>query len=151
MSLEKSYLFQGIAGPTLERISEIASAESYPAGTFLFRAGDPAKHLYILEAGHVRLRVGQKGHIANVISEPGEALGWSSMVEQEEYTSSAECILPVKAIKIEKNALLQLLEQDARSGQIFFQHLGKVIGQRLVDCYKATVSVQGERNPRSYG
>jgi len=151
MLLEKTYLFQGIASQTLQRISEIACEEAHPAGTFLFHAGDPADYLFILVAGHIRLRVGGKGHIANAISEPGEIFGLSSMVELEQYTSSAECVLPTKAIKIEKNALMQLLEKDPRSGLIFFQHFSKVIAQRLVNCYKATVSVHGERDPRSYG
>ena len=151
MSLEKAYLVQGISKPTLERMAAIAAEESHPAGTFLFRAGDPAEHLYILGAGRIRLCVGEKGQVAYVISDPGEAIGWSSMVEQEEYTSSAECILPVTVTKIEKNALLQLLENDPASGLTFFRHLSRIIGQRLVNCYKATLSVQGKRNSRSYG
>jgi len=151
MSLEKAYLFQGISTPTQERISEIAAEESHSARAFLFHAGDPANYLYILEVGRVRLRVGEKGHIAYVISEPGEAIGWSSMVEHEEYTSSAECIVPVKVTKIERKALLQLLEKDPSSGLTFFRRLSKVIGQRLVNCYKATLSVHGKRNSRSYG
>ncbi len=151
MSLEKAYLFQGISKPTLERISEIAAEEAHSAGTFLFHAGDPAGYLYLLEAGRVRLRVGDKGHIAYVVSELGEAIGWSSMVEHEEYTSSAECIVPVKILKIEKNTLLQLLEKDPPSGLTFFRRLSKVIGQRLVNCYKDTLSVHGKRNAHSYG
>lgn len=151
MSLEKAYLFQGISKSTLERVSEIAAEEAYSPGTFLFHAGGPADHLYILGAGRIRLRVGDKGHIAYVISEPGEAIGWSSMVEHEEYTSSAECIGPVNVLKIEKNALLALLEKDPPSGLRFFRHLSKVIGQRLINCYKGTLSVQGKRNARSYG
>jgi len=151
MSLEKAYLVQGISKPTLERIVEIATEESHSTGVFLFHAGDPADYLYLLGAGRIRLCVGEKGQVAYVVSEPGEVIGWSSMVEQEEYTVSAECIVPVKVTKIEKNALLQLLEKDPASGLTFFQHLSKVIGQRLVNCYKATLSVHGRRNSRSYG
>lgn len=151
MSLENAYLAQGISKPTLERIAAIATEESHAAGTFLFHAGDPADYLYILGTGRIRLRVGDKGNIAYVVSEPGEVIGWSSMVEQEEYTSSAECILPVNVTKIQRDALLQLLEKDPASGLAFFRHLSKIIGQRLVNCYKATLSVHGKRNSRSYG
>ena len=151
MSLEKAYLFQGISKTTLECISELAAEEAHAAGTFLFHAGDSARYLYLLETGRVRLRVGDNGHIAYVVSEPGEAIGWSSMVEHDEYTSSAECIVPVKILKIEKNALLRLLQKDPPSGLTFFQRLSKVIGYRLVNCYKATLSVHGKRDARSYG
>ena len=151
MSIEGAYLFQGVGKDTMKQISEMASEEGHTAGTFLFHAGDPADYLYILGAGRVRLRTGEQGHVAYVFSEPGEAIGWSSMVEHEEYSSSAECIVPVKVTKIHKNALLPLLEKDAPSGIIFFRHLASIIGRRLVNCYKATVSVHGERDPRSYG
>jgi CRP-like cAMP-binding protein len=151
MSIEGAYLFQEVGKDTMKQISEMASEEGHPAGAFLFHAGDPADYLYMLGAGRVRLRTGEQGYVAYVISEPGEAIGWSSMVEQEKYSSSAECIVPVKVTKIHKNALLPLLEKDAPSGLIFFRHLASVIGRRLVNCYKGTVSVHGERDPRSYG
>jgi len=151
MSLEKAYLLQGISKPTLERIAEVAVEESHPTGTFLFHAGDPADYLYLLAAGRIRLCVGEKGQIAYVVTEPGEVIGWSSMAELEEYTSSAECVLPARVIKIARDALLQLLEKDPASGLTFFQHLSRIIGQRLVNCYKATLSVHERRNSRSYG
>jgi CRP-like cAMP-binding protein len=151
MSIKGTYLFQGVGEGTMEQISEMASEEGHAAGTFLFHAGDRADYLYILGAGRVRLRTGEQGYVAYVISEPGEVIGWSSMVEHEEYSSSAECIVPVKVTKIHRNALLPLLEKDAPSGLAFFRHLAGIIGRRLVNCYKATVSVHGERDPRSYG
>jgi hypothetical protein len=55
------------------------------------------------------------------------------MVEQEEGASSAECILPVAVTKIARNTLLQLLEKDPASGLVFFRHLSRIIGQRLVN------------------
>jgi CRP-like cAMP-binding protein len=151
MSIEGTYLFQGVGKDTLKRISEMANEEGHAAGTFLFHAGDPAEYLYILEAGRVRLRVGEQGYVAYVFSAPGEVIGWSSMVEQEQYSSSAECIVSVKVTKIDKNALLPLLEKDAPSGSTFFRHLASIIGRRLINCYRATVSVHGERDPHSYG
>ncbi len=90
MSIEGTYLFQGVGKDTMKQISEMASEEGHTAGTFLFHAGDPADYLYILGAGRVRLHTGKQGHVAYVFSEPGEAIGWSSMVEHEEYSSSAE-------------------------------------------------------------
>ena len=151
MSLEKAYLVQGVSQATLKRIAEIAAEESHPAGAFIFHAGDPADHLYLLKEGRIRLCVGEKGQVAYVVSEPGELIGWSSMAEQEEYTSSAECILPVKVTKIARNELLQELEKDPASGMAFFRHLSQIIGQRLVNCYSATLSVHERRDSRSYG
>jgi CRP-like cAMP-binding protein len=151
MSIENAYLFQGISEQTRDKISALAVEESHAQGVFLFREGDPARHLYLLREGRVRLSVGNRGLLAHVLSEPGDALGWSSVVEHDAYTASAECLLPVKVVKIEGHGLNQILEKDPLSGLRFFRRLASLIGQRLVNCYQATLSVQGERDMRSYG
>ena len=151
MPLEKSYLFQGLGEQSMTEIARIALRESYEKGTFLFRAGDPAAHLYILEEGRIRLSVRGTGHIAHIVSEPGEALGWSSMVEGETYTASAECLVPVKVLKLDRDSLERLLENDPAGGLTFYKRLAWLIGQRLVASYGATLSVHGERASKSYG
>jgi CRP-like cAMP-binding protein len=151
MSIEDSYLFGDINKQTLQRIKEIAVEESYPQAAFLFHAGDAAEYFYVLTEGRVRLCIGEQGHVAYVISDPGDAIGWSSMVGREKYTATAECIAPVKLRKIKRDTLIQLFESDAASGLMFFRRLAGLIGQRLLNCYKAAVSVHGERDPHSYG
>ncbi|HZP02704.1 MAG TPA: cyclic nucleotide-binding domain-containing protein [Terriglobia bacterium] len=151
MVIRDAYLFQGMSTETQEKVAAAAREESYPQGAFLFRTGDPADYLYILQEGRVRLSMGNRGHIALVVSEPGDAIGWSSMVENEGYTASAECLLPVRVLKIEKRALIQILERDPAGGVIFFRRLAGLIGRRLTNSYKATVSLHGEKDPRSYG
>ncbi len=86
-----------------------------------------------------------------MISEPGEVLGWSSLVKHAEYTLSARCVGPARLIRIENRVLLHLLEKDPAAGFLFFRHLSELIALRLVNSYKATVSVHGERAAQSYG
>ena len=88
MFIENSYLFQSMSKETQNKVREVAVGESHPKGAFIFRVGEPANHLYILQEGRVRLSVGDKGHIAHVVSDPGDAIGWSSMVENEGYTAT---------------------------------------------------------------
>lgn len=45
---------------------------------------------------------------------------------------------------------LRLLQKDLTSRLTFFRHLSKVIGYHLVNCCKATLSVHGKRDARSY-
>ena len=147
----EAYLFQGISKTAQEHLRDIAERKSCSGGTFLFRGGDPAEVLYVLEEGRVRLRAGEGGQIAYVLSEPGEVFGWSSVVGQRHYTLSAECVVPVQVSQFEKKALLHVLERDTHSGMIFFRHLSELIAHRLVNAYQATLSVQGERDAQSYG
>jgi CRP-like cAMP-binding protein len=147
----QAYLFQGITEVTRQRILESAREESHAQGDFIFRQGDPAHHLFLLVEGRVRLSQGRRGLLAYVVSDPGDLIGWSSLVDNDAYTASAECLLPVKVLRIEKQRLDEILNQDPASGMVIFKHLAVLIGRRLVNSYQATLSVQGEREPQPGG
>ena len=147
----QAYLFQGITEVTRQRILKSAREESYARGDFIFRRGDPPLHFFILEEGRVRLSLGRGELLAYVVSDPGDLIGWSSLVENATYTASAECLAPVKVLRIEKQRLDEILLQDPASGMIIFKHLASLIGRRLINSYQATVSVQGDREPQPGG
>ena len=151
MDVETASLFEGISQETRRKILATAREESHAQGSFLFRQGDPARHFYILGEGRVRLSMGEKGLLAHVVSAPGDIIGWSSLAGNEAYRASAECRGPVNVLKFEKSQLDQTLSKDPVSGMVFFKHLAMLIGRRLVNSYQATLSMQGDREPRSYG
>jgi CRP-like cAMP-binding protein len=130
---------------------ETAREESYAQGDFIFRQGDPARHFFLLEEGRVRLSLGRGELLAYVASAPGDLIGWSSLVHNDTYTASAECLVPVKVLRIEQEGLDEILHEDPASGMVIFMHLAKLIGRRLVNSYQATLSVQGEREPQPGG
>jgi CRP-like cAMP-binding protein len=151
MALESAYLFQEVSEQTRGEITRIATEESYSQGAFLFHAGDPAAHLYLLQKGWVRLSVARRGLLSHVVSEPGEAIGWSSMAGTGVYTASAECLIPVTVLKIGQEKLSEILERDPASGLCFFRRLARMMGRRLVASYGATLSMQFPGDTRSYG
>ena len=148
---ETAFLFGGMSEETHQKILEAAREESHAQGSFLFHHGDPAGCFYILREGRIRLGLGESELLAYVASAPGDIIGWSSLVENEGYTASAECLAPVKVLRIEKTQLDQILREDPASGMIFFKHVAALVGRRLVKGYRATLSVHGEREPRAGG
>jgi CRP-like cAMP-binding protein len=151
MYFESAYLFQGVQEETRRKILGAAVEETYPAGAFIFRQGEAAHHFYILSEGRVRLSVGHKELLAHVAGDPGDALGWSSLAENQTYTASAECLVPVKVLKIENHRLEQILSEDCASGLAFYKHLAALIGRRLVKSYRAALSLHGDREPQPGG
>jgi CRP-like cAMP-binding protein len=149
--LTEASLFSEMSEATLRQIEGVGESKSYLPGVFIFHEGDPASHLYVLKEGRVRLRMGQEGQVAYVLSAPGEIFGWASMANHKEYTLSAQCVLPVHAARFESGDLLRILEEDPPSGLLFFRRLSQIIGQRLINSYRATVSVHGEKSSLSYG
>ncbi len=151
MSLEKAYLFQEVSAATRDRIAGLAAEEAYGQGAFLFRAGDPAVHLFVLRSGWLRLSITRGGLLSSIVTEPGEALGWSSMAGNGAYTATAECLVPVTVYKIPCDRLQQILEEDPASGLTFYRRLARMIGRRLVASYGATLSMQFTGDTRSFG
>jgi len=151
MYLETAFLFKGMPVTTLRKILESAVEESHASGTFLFHQDDPARYFYILTEGRIRISVGPQGLLAHVASDPGDMIGWSSLVGNNTYTASAECLGPVKVSKIEKSQLDKILLADPVSGMTFFKHLAALIGRRLAESYAATLAGHGVQEPRSYG
>jgi CRP-like cAMP-binding protein len=151
MYLDTAYLFGGMREETRERILETALEESHAPGEFLFHQDDPASNFYILMEGRVRISVGPRGLLAHVASDPGDMIGWSSLVGNPTYTASAECLSSVKVSKIEKSQLDKILSEDPLSGMTFFKHLAALIGRRLAESYGAALTGHGVQEPRSYG
>ncbi|MBW2055959.1 MAG: cyclic nucleotide-binding domain-containing protein [Deltaproteobacteria bacterium] len=151
MIIQESELFRDLGPEVINEIAESMVEEFYGKGSFIFKETYLAEHFYILEEGKIRLSVGEKGRITHLISNPGETLGWSSLVGRNTYTASAECLAPSKVIKIEKEMLNRVFERNPASGMVFFKRLAGIIGERLTHSYSALLSAyEGEALP-SYG
>lgn len=96
------------------------------------------------------LSVGTAGEIDYTANRPGEAFGWTCMVDRPAYVSTAECSTPCTLVRIEKEKLNGLMEQDPRTGMIFFKRLAGAIVQRLVDNYNSFLSA-GSLSGVTYG
>jgi CRP-like cAMP-binding protein len=48
---------------------------------------------------------------------------------------SATCTTPVVVLKLDRDRLLKLLDSDMESGYLFFKHLSRALGGRLVQAY----------------
>lgn len=151
MFVEEADLFKGMSDRFMTELRKIVVEEPCNPGTFLFRTGDPAECLYILREGRVRLAVGERGHMTHTVGSAGEAFGWSSLVDRDSYSASAECLTPCRVVKIDKRSLYRILENDPASGMLFYKRLAGVIGQRLVESYDAVISAHGLHGPPPYG
>jgi len=147
MFIEKAYLFHDLKPQFMERIDACLTRESAPQGAFLFRRGEPAEYLYVLQDGRVRLSYDETGEVAFVISNPGDAIGWSAVVEREAYSASAECLSPVMVAKVPSAKLAEIFRDDPESGLIFFKRLARSIGERLVGFYRLIPSAHEEKRP----
>lgn len=105
-------------------------------GTVIFREGDKADYFYTLVQGRVGLTIGEPAREIYIIDKAGEAFGWSSLVDRNYYSASAECVEPSDLLRFEKNDLNEFLLKNVDSALIFYKRLAGMLGNRLIQCYK---------------
>jgi len=136
--LKQFPFFKGFDEGGLKKLSGLASEESFKAGTQIYKIGDPAKKLYLVEEGKIVMVM--EGYMG--ISKPpmqvtvdvvtkDDAMGWSAVVEPYFYTLAARCIDNSKAIAFDAEKLRPLLIQDSALGVKFMKAISRVIATRL--------------------
>ncbi len=114
----------------------ISAKVDFAAGRIIFREGDKANHFFTLVEGRVRLSIGEPEKEIYIIDKAGEAFGWSSLVDRNYYSATAECLEPSRLLQFEKNDLNRFLLTDAESALTFYKRLAGMLGNRLIQCYK---------------
>lgn len=135
MYFQQADLLQDMGKEFIKQFMTTAVKESHRKGYFLFREGKRATHFYVLLKGRVKLSIGGDGHAVYTVDHPGEAFGWSSLLNRDVYSASAECREPTKLLKIDVRQLQAVLEKDPANGLIFFKRLAATLGNRLLQTY----------------
>ena len=136
MYIQQADFFCGTSMTFAKAVMKIAEKESYTVGQTIFWEGDPAEFLYVLIEGRVRIIIGELGHIVYIVSQGGEAFGWSSLVGRPLYSATAECLEPTILLAFDRQRFQQVLENDPVNGQILYKGLAKTLANRLLETYK---------------
>ena len=151
MYFKQKDLFVSLDKEFVSEIMNTAETESHQAGEMMFREGDPAAWLFILLKGSVKLHLGQSGRAVYLVSHPGEVFGWSSLVGRSSYSASAECMIPTKLLRFDKNRLKEIIQKDPASSITLFQNLAAILGERLIRSYELNISAAGDEAYTSAG
>lgn len=135
-TVKKAALFRGINGGGLPKLAAIGREVALPAGECLFRIGEPADTIYVVNTGILDLIVpinvlGVASDIELSRQTNGDAVGWSAMVEPFRLVFTARARTDVSLFGFTRVALLELFAADAGLGLAFMSNLGGIIGKRL--------------------
>lgn len=151
MILRQAELFKGMNRGFVKGIMDLTKKESFKEGDILFTEGDRAEEFFILLRGRVKLSIGEGGRIVHVVGRPGEAFGWSSLVGRDAYTASAKCMAPTKLLKMGREDIQRILEDDPANGLVFVKRVSVSIGERLVNAYNSLRSIHHLEFPDTCG
>lgn len=114
----------------------VAAKVQFEKGTVIFREGDKADYFYTLVEGQIILSTGEPAKEIYIFDKAGEAFGWSSLIDRNYYSATAECLEPSHLLKFEKNDLNRFLLKNVESAFTFYKRLAGMLGNRLIQCYK---------------
>ena len=135
MIINESFLFKGIDFRVIKEIAEICHMESHAKDTVLFRKGEDAKSLYIIEKGTVNLHIHNGTTLISELSNPGEVFGWSSMVELGRYTAACVCATDLRAVRIDRDKLNRIFSRYPAEGLKILKRLAGVFSKRILSAY----------------
>jgi CRP/FNR family transcriptional regulator len=100
-----------LAPDALQEFDGIKSVQDCPRGTILFREDHPARSVFVVCQGRVRLTVcSESGRRMTLrVASPGEVLGLSAVLSGRTYEVTAEVLEPLHVAQIRRKDLLHFL------------------------------------------
>lgn len=133
-ALNVGELFNGIAAGTMQALTALAKREDFPAGSVIYRPGDPARDLFVLDSGRVEFLLGRDERVdpAGFMLKKGEVFGWAALLEnQPQRIASARALENSALLRLNGREVLKLLESDPASGFLVMRRLSGLIARFL--------------------
>ena len=130
-------LLNGISSAEAEQVLKLGTKVLVPAGTSLFRLGDSADRLFLVERGQIKLTLPMsvRGREEDVFVEeraPGQAVGWSALISPYRFTLTATAArYDAEVIALPREALLNYFAGNPAAAYKISLNLAVIIGNRL--------------------
>ena len=131
--LQGVYLFADLSAGERATLAKIAQAMTVPAGFPIFRAGDPATALYLIEAGSVRVTViastGKPIEVAMLGS--GSHFGEMALIDGAKRSASAETLEPTSMLRFDYDKITPLLDRSPATAAKVYRSMARFLSNRL--------------------
>lgn len=123
-SLRSIPLFAQLEDPALDRVADLATEFSVPAGHVLIESGHPGLGVFIVEEGTVAVELGDQKTIE---LGPGESFGELSVLTDHARTARVQAVGDVTCLAIRRDDFASLLEEEPRIALVLL----RVLAERL--------------------
>lgn len=114
MDLARFPLFSGLTPADAAALELHCSMVRLPAGSQIFDEGDPARSIYLVHKGMVKIyKLNPRGQeqILAVVP-PGQTFAEAAVFMGGKYPASTQCLEDSELISVEREALLRLMKND---------------------------------------
>ena len=130
--LPDNHFFSGLSPDQLELLVPLFQTFTAPAGTVIFKQGDRATHLYVVQHGSVTIQY--KPYDGPIITlshlRTGEIFGWSAVVGGDSYTSDAIVTTDLEALRLRGSDLVRLCTERPTDGFAILDQLAEAVSPR---------------------
>ena len=145
--IHRSYVFERLSTGQVQKLASISREETYEAGQYIFREGEQARSLFVIEDGTIELKMKitvvperRKGIATADVITKGATFGWSAVVEPHTFIGSAKAVVRCKVVAIDGGQLTQLMDSDHTMGYEVMKRFSQAVHQ----------SASGQMSKRKY-
>lgn len=149
--LRQVELLEGMSEEHLQQLAAIARCVDVEPDTTVFREGEPAATVYLVLSGRVSLEICAPGVGCKQILtvNEGELLGWSPVLDNEQFTATARTLVPTRTIEMAGGDIRGLCEEFPRLGYEFMRCAALALGRRLSATRLQLLNLYGDDPPRA--
>lgn len=130
--LPENPFFRGLSREQLDLILPLLEPISVAPATKIFKQGDEAEYLYVIQHGAVTIQY--KPYDGPIITlshlRAGDIFGWSSVVGGETYTSDAISVSDVHVVRLPGPELVKLCASHPAAGSEILNKLAESVSPR---------------------
>lgn len=136
MAHEQPELLKDLAPEEVQQVLALGTRATLPMGASLFRLGDAAERLFLIERGLIRLTLPMKvrGSEEDVVVEErtsGQTVGWSALIPPYKFTLAATAPIETEVVALLREDLRKHFAANPAVGYKITLNLAVIIGHRL--------------------
>ncbi len=130
--LKQIVMLRHLTDPMLDKLAQIIDVLRFDRDEIIFEQNETATRFYMLIRGNVLLEqeITEKATACVGSIKPGYSFGWSAMIEDTSYTTSAVCVEPSEVFSFKREKIMKLLERDPEMGYRMYRRLLVIIKKR---------------------
>ncbi len=136
----------------LSLIVGCAANTVFPAESFLFREGEPARTFYLIREGKVALEIAAPGREAGALViqtlGEGDVVGFSWLIEPHRWEFDGRAVERVRALRMDGICLRDRCEEDPRLGYELMRRFAGLAANALAATRLQLLDVYGHAHGR---
>jgi Fe-S cluster biogenesis protein NfuA len=137
------HLFRDLRDSDLKLVEPLFSARNYSADDVLFEQGQKAEYFYLVADGELIIRYKPYDGEEIVVTRlhDGSVAGWSAVLGNEAYTSSAICGTDMMVFQMSGEDLRQLVAEHPETARVIMDRLAAAVSPRWRDAQEQVKSM----------